>query len=58
VAVPAEVGQSAGISRGGDDVVALIEQGGDEPRADIAGGAGDQGSHGTHRTEVPESPKI
>jgi hypothetical protein len=33
--------------------VALIEQGGDEPRTNIAGGAGDQDSHGRHRTEVP-----
>ena len=52
--MPAEVGKPVGVSRGGDDVVALIEQRTDEPRADITGGAGNQDSHGSHRTEVPE----
>jgi len=51
---PAEVGQPVGVSAGGDDVVAYVEQGTDKPRADIAGGAGNQDSHGTHRTEVPD----
>ena len=57
VVMPAEIDQSVGSSGGGDDVVAGIEQGGDEPRTDIAGGAGHQGAHGIHRTAVPDLPR-
>jgi hypothetical protein len=38
-------------------VMAGVEQGCDETRTDIAGGAGDQYSHGTHRTAVPRPPR-
>ena len=58
VVIPAELGQPAGISGGGHDVMAGVEQGSDEPRTDIAGRAGDQDSHGVHRTAVPESPRV
>ena len=51
--VPAEIGQSVGVSGGGYDVVPVLEESCDEPRTDIAGRAGDEDPRVVHRTAVP-----
>ena len=42
MAAPAEIGEPVGVAGGGDDLVAVGEQGRHETRTDISGGAGDQ----------------